>query len=119
MIQGDAIQLQLALINVLNNAFEALEQHQTAGESSEAPSISVSLQSQQDYWAIAIDDNGPGLSAAAISDLTLMSSKPDGTGLGLFIVRSAAEGHGGSLVLIRCPLGGVRGLLNVPKTRSS
>ena len=117
VIQGDAIQLQLALINVLNNAFEALEQHQPAGESSQAPSISVSLQSQQDDWAIAIDDNGPGLSAAAISDLTLMTSKPDGTGLGLFIVRSAAEGHGGSLALSSSPLGGLRAMLTLPKTR--
>ena len=117
VIQGDAIQLQLALINVLNNAFEALEQHQPAGESSQAPSISVSLQSQQDDWAIAIDDNGPGLSAAAISDLTLMTSKPDGTGLGLFIVRSAAEGHGGSLALSSSPLGGLRVMLTLPKTR--
>ena len=102
---------------MLNNALEALEQHQPAGESSQAPSISVSLQSQQDDWAIAIDDNGPGLSAAAISDLTLMTSKPDGTGLGLFIVRSAAEGHGGSLALSSSPLGGLRVMLTLPKTR--
>ena len=119
VIQGDAIQLQLALINVLNNAFEALEQHQPGGERSQVPSISVSLQSHRDHWAIAIDDNGPGLSEEAISDLTLMSSKPDGTGLGLFIVRSAAEGHGGSLVLSSSPLGGLRAVLNLPKTRSS
>ena len=116
VIQGDAIQLQLALINVLNNAFDALEKHEPSAEGNQAPSIRVSLQSQQDQWVIAIDDNGPGLSATAISDLTLMSSKPEGTGLGLFIVRSAAEAHGGSLVLSGSPLGGLRAVLNLPKT---
>ena len=116
VIQGDAIQLQLALINVLNNAFDALEQDQPSEEGNQAPAIRVSLQSQQEQWVIAIDDNGPGLSAAAISDLTLSSSKPKGTGLGLFIVRSAAEAHGGSLVLSRSNLGGLRAVLNLPKT---
>ena len=116
VIQGDAIQLQLALINVLNNAFDALEQDQPSEEGNQAPAIRVSLQSQQEQWVIAIDDNGPGLSAAAISDLTLISSKPKGTGLGLFIVRSAAEAHGGSLVLSRSHLGGLRAVLNLPKT---
>ena len=116
VIQGDAIQLQLALINVLNNAFDALEQDQPSEEGNQAPAICVSLQSQQEQWVIAIDDNGPGLSAAAISDLTLISSKPKGTGLGLFIVRSAAEAHGGSLVLSRSHLGGLRAVLNLPKT---
>ena len=116
VIQGDAIQLQLALINLLNNAFDALEKHEPSAEGNQAASIRVSLQSQQDQWVIAIDDNGPGLSATAISDLTLMSSKPEGTGLGLFIVRSAAEAHGGSLVLSGSPLGGLRAVLNLPKT---
>ena len=116
VIQGDAIQLQLALINVLNNAFDALEKHEPSAEGNQAPSIRVSLHGQQDQWVIAIDDNGPGLSATAISDLTLMSSKPEGTGLGLFIVRSAAEAHGGSLVLSGSPLGGLRAVLNLPKT---
>ena len=116
VIQGDAIQLQLALINVLNNAFDALEQDQPSEEGNQAPAIRVSLQSQQEQWVIAIDDNGPGLSADVISDLTLSSSKPKGTGLGLFIVRSAAEAHGGSLVLSRSNLGGLRAVLNLPKT---
>ena len=116
VIQGDAIQLQLALINVLNNAFDALEQDQPSEEGNQAPAIRVSLQSQQEQWVIAIDDNGPGLSADVISDLTLISSKPKGTGLGLFIVRSAAEAHGGSLVLSRSNLGGLRAVLNLPKT---
>ena len=119
VIQGDAIQLQLALINVFNNAFDALEQHQPSEKGNQAPAICVSLQSQQEQWVITIDDNGPGLSAAAISDLTLISSKPQGTGLGLFIVRSAAEAHGGSLVLSRSHLGGLRAVLNLPKNSLS
>ena len=115
IIQGDAIQLQLALINLLNNAFDALEHHQRTKHDLQKASIGVSLQDQNNHWQITIDDNGPGLAAETMADLTLMSSKPDGTGLGLFIVRSTAEGHGGELLLSNSPMGGLRACITLPK----
>ncbi len=49
----------------------------------------------------------------------LNTSKPEGTGLGLFIVRSAAESHGGSLKLCSSPLGGLQARICLPSNLQS
>ena len=46
--------------------------------------------------------------------MPLYSSKPSGSGLGLFIVRSAMEGHNGALTLGVSPSGGTRAVLLLP-----
>ena len=115
VIQGDAIQLQLALINLFKNAVEALtSEQQVAGQGEKSPVIRVSLHRNRQQWIIDVDDNGPGIPAERLSDLTLMSSKPEGSGLGLFLVRSAAESHGGDLALSPSPLGGLRARISLP-----
>ena len=114
IIQGDAIQLQLALINLFKNAIEALSSPTIANNREVAPSIRVSLSKGEHVWIIDVDDNGPGISAEQLSDLMLMSSKPEGSGLGLFLVRSAAEAHGGNLALSPSPLGGLRARIILP-----
>ena len=115
VIQGDAIQLQLALINLFKNAVEALtSEPKLSGQDEKSPVIRVSLHRNGQQWIIDVDDNGPGISAERLSDLTLMSSKPEGSGLGLFLVRSAAEGHGGDLALSPSPLGGLRARITLP-----
>ena len=113
VIEADAIQLQLALINLLKNALEALKTHHT--DPDKHPIIRVTLQDQDTHWEINVDDNGPGLPENLLSNQLLNSSKPDGTGLGLFIVSSAAEQHGGHLKLSRSPLGGLRASISLPK----
>jgi signal transduction histidine kinase len=51
-----------------------------------------------------------------MSEESLMkSSKPDGTGLGLFIVRMAMESHNGHLSLLNGSRGGLLAQLNLPK----
>ena len=47
--------------------------------------------------------------------MPLYSSKPSGSGLGLFIVRSAMEGHNGELTLGLSPSGGTRAVLLLPR----
>jgi signal transduction histidine kinase len=51
-----------------------------------------------------------------MSEESLMkSSKPDGTGLGLFIVRMAMESHNGHLSLLNGSQGGLLAQLSLPK----
>ena len=77
----------------------------------------ISLDRQARSWAIVVDDNGPGLPDDHPSQLPLTTTKPSGSGLGLFIVRSAMESHLGELSLGTSPIGGTRAMLILP-TRS-
>jgi C4-dicarboxylate-specific signal transduction histidine kinase len=115
MIQGDAVQLQLAIINLIKNSLEALEDQKEVSNQSIAHLVRVSLQKKDQTWEINVEDNGPGINENMLSEMPLMSSKPEGTGLGLFIVQSAAEGHGGRLTLSRSSLGGLKACISLPK----
>ncbi|MBB5729590.1 sensor histidine kinase [Sphingomonas prati] len=67
---------------------------------------------------IAIEDDGPGLSGAAAEEAMVpgrrLDERGDGHGFGLPITRELAELYGGSLLLERGVLGGVRAVLVLP-----
>jgi len=111
-VEGDAVQLQIAVINLVKNAVDALS-HQPPGTA--APEIVIRLERREQHWAIVVDDNGPGLPDDHTGDMPLTSSKPSGSGLGLFIVRSAMESHNGELTLGISPSGGTRAVLLLPR----
>jgi C4-dicarboxylate-specific signal transduction histidine kinase len=110
LINGDAVQLQIALINILKNSIESLRQSNNPD-----PLILVRLKDIREYWSIEIEDNGEGLLPEIIEESLMKSSKPDGTGLGLFIARSAIESHNGHLSLLKGASGGLLAQLNLPK----
>jgi C4-dicarboxylate-specific signal transduction histidine kinase len=110
LINGDAVQLQIALINILKNSIESLRKSNNPD-----PLILVRLKDIREYWSIEIQDNGEGLLPEIIEESLMRSSKPDGTGLGLFIARSAIESHNGHLSLLKGASGGLLAQLNLPK----
>ena len=110
VISGDAVQLQIALINILKNSIESL--HEAKHHS---PSILVRLNESEKFWIIEIEDNGGGLLPEMSEESLMKSSKPDGTGLGLFIVRTAMESHNGHLSLLNGSRGGLLAQLSLPK----
>jgi C4-dicarboxylate-specific signal transduction histidine kinase len=114
MISGDAIQLQIAIINICKNSIEALKESKTL-----YPQIKISLKEDNNAWMIEIEDNGDGLSPEITFQTLLNSSKPDGSGLGLFIVQSAMESHNGNLSLRSSSSGGVIAQLSIPKSPQS
>lgn len=70
------------------------------------------------FFTVAIDDDGPGLSADEREAVgrrgrRLDETKP-GSGLGLSIVAELAGLYGGKLVLDAAPLGGLRAILRLP-----
>jgi two-component system sensor kinase FixL len=99
-IRGDADQLQVALSNLLRNAIEALAPRPDPRR------IRVALRAAADRLELTIHDNGPGLPAGVIEALPLMTTKPYGSGIGLYVVHTTAENHGASLHFGRSPLGG-------------
>ena len=113
VIKGDGVQLQLALINLLRNALDALIS--TSPLQNTSPRVAISLTEDDAFWTLAVEDNGPGLNDQLLETLPLNSTKPTGSGLGLFIVRTTAESHGGLLELNPGNSGGVRACLRLPK----
>jgi C4-dicarboxylate-specific signal transduction histidine kinase len=113
-IQGDASQLQMAINNLIRNALEAM---QSQGSSQAVGQLAVTLRQQSDQAVLTIADSGPGFPPDA-SELPLTSTKPEGSGLGLFVVRTTLEHHNGQLKIGRSSeLGGAEVQLLLPMGR--
>lgn len=88
---GDAEQLRRALGNLLRNAAQA------------APGAPVVLawgrRGDPEGWWAAVRDAGPGIDPALLPRLgePYLTTRDEGTGLGLPIVLQVVEGHGGEL----------------------
>ncbi len=92
-VLADRIQIQQVLVNIINNAFDAL-----AGLNDRQPEIVISTrQTNDDQVLIRVLDNGPGLPEATLCKHfeAFTSTKPNGMGLGLSISRRIVEAHGG------------------------
>jgi len=82
-----------ALINLVNNAIQAVD-----GEARIHIRFAFLT---QDRLAISVLDNGPGIAEdmmSTVSDL-FVTTKPQGTGLGLAVVQAVAKAHSGKFVL--------------------
>lgn len=106
-VAADREQLEQAVVNLLRNAFEATP----AGGR-----IAVTLVSDGRTAALAIRDSGPGIAAAVATQLftPFFSTKRDGRGLGLTLVREVALRHGGEVSLHTHPDGGAVAELRLP-----
>jgi PAS domain S-box-containing protein len=95
LIQGDRIQLQQVILNLIINAIEAMSR---VGEGSRRLLISTEKDGQ-DGVLVAVQDSGPGLTPANHEQLfeAFYTTKPSGLGMGLSICRSIIEAHGGRL----------------------
>jgi len=114
-VEGDAIQLQNAVANLLANAVDAV-----TPLPAERRRVRVAIESggagggKTAAVEIVVGDAGPGLPLEVPAKLPLHTTKAAGSGLGLFIVRTAAVNHGGSVTFGRSPLGGAEVRLVLP-----
>jgi len=86
------IRLEQVLINLMQNALEALE-------TTEDAQVVVSARELGDQVEVAVSDNGPGIDADILRSLfsPFNTSKPRGLGLGLVICKEILSDFGGSL----------------------
>ncbi|MEY3205111.1 MAG: hypothetical protein RLZZ21_1442 [Planctomycetota bacterium] len=112
-IDGDEAQLRIAVANVLRNAVEALD---AAAGGAATPTIVVSLRRGKRSAVLAIGDSGPGWSGAERGSAPLSTTKPSGSGLGLYVVRTVVRrNHRGKIAFRRSPLGGAELRLWFPR----
>ncbi|MGE4328090.1 MAG: ATP-binding protein [Pseudodonghicola sp.] len=106
MAEVDATMLSQALTNLIKNAGEAIETLRKKGTPEGfTPEIRVRLIETQGGSEITIADNGIGLPEDRSRLFEpYVTTRDEGTGLGLPIVKKIIEEHGGSLVLEDAPV---------------
>jgi len=92
--QGDLIQIEQVVLNLLHNAIDALED-----VSPEARELVMETRLADGAIEVTIRDSGPGLDPTIATKVfqPFMTTKSQGLGMGLVICRSIIEAHGGRL----------------------
>jgi C4-dicarboxylate-specific signal transduction histidine kinase len=92
-VQGDRVQLQQVILNLILNALEAMSLL------AEGPRLLIVSSARFDGTGalVTVRDTGAGLAAESLDRIfnAFYTSKPDGMGMGLAISRSIVEAHGG------------------------
>jgi len=111
-IEGDPTQIQQVLINLVSNAFDAMR---------DTPPNRRVVDIATDYngdatIGVAVRDYGSGISETTRERLfeQFFTTKDDGLGMGLAIVRSIIEAHGGTVAAENASGGGARFHFRLP-----
>lgn len=113
-VYGRPIELELVIVNLLRNAVEAASH-------AREPAVTVRTFRDGHHVVLTIQDNGPRVSDEVFSRLTepVTSSKPEGLGLGLAIVRGIVENHEGNIDFERLEPEGILCRLTFPALEAS
>lgn len=108
-IAADEDQLEQLLINLVKNAADAARSR-----------VAVRWSANGDGLTMLVEDDGQGVSGTANLFVPFFTTKPGGSGIGLFLSRQIAEAHGGTLTLAnRTDGAGAVATLRLPVTPSA
>ena len=95
-VQGDRVQLQQVMINLIMNAIDAMSGD---GDADIRELHITSSYDRSEGVRVTVRDSGPGVVVEQLADLfkPFYTTKPGGMGMGLSISRTIIEDHGGRL----------------------
>ncbi len=114
-IQGDARMLRQALLNLVRNAAEAIEEDKIVRR------VTVSLSTQTEpgqAWAtVSISDTGHGIPEADLQRIFIpfFTTKSQGHGVGLALAHRVITEHGGTLTVANAVDGGALFTIRLPR----
>jgi signal transduction histidine kinase len=92
-VQGNRVQLQQVILNLILNAIEAMSSVDVLRE------LVISTEQQQTKCLVSVSDSGPGIDPENLERVfeAYYTTKSNGVGIGLSICRSITDAHGGRL----------------------
>ena len=110
LLSADAAKLRQSLINLVLNAIQATPP---------GGSVRVVGGVEEACVCLCVDDSGPGVSEAVRSRIfePFFTTKDAGSGLGLPLVHSIVQQHGGTIAVETSPAGGARFRVRLPIAR--
>ena len=117
LIEGDPVQIQQVLVNLVSNAFDAMRQTPPSQRK-----VEISTAGSGDGEVrLSVRDHGTGIRAEVHDRLfdQFFTTKEQGLGMGLAIVRSIVEAHGGQIDAENVADGGARFYFTLPVTEKT
>lgn len=114
VLNTDAGQLEMVLLNLIKNAREAILNSEQPPSSSTAPRITLRAGADaRGKPFIEVEDNGPGIPNELIEEIFIpfFTTKPTGTGVGLSISKQIMQLQGGDIRVSTAVGGGARFVL--------
>jgi signal transduction histidine kinase len=117
LIEVDPVQIQQVLVNLVSNALDAMQQTPPGRRKVE---ISTAGNGENEV-RLSVRDHGTGIRAEVHEQLfdQFFTTKEQGLGMGLAIVRSIVESHGGRIAAENVADGGARFHFTLPVTKPS
>lgn len=107
-IEVDALHLERALVNLINNAIDASDKGQE---------VNIGVTPDNDHLDIRIKDHGSGMDEETIENIFIpfYTKKSAGTGLGMSIAQKIVEGHKGKIHISSRPGEGTEIMIELPR----
>jgi signal transduction histidine kinase len=93
-VMGDKIQLQQVLMNLIRNSFNAMEENDT-----KLKKLEIIMDLNKEEVEVSVKDSGPGIEPKVRERLfkPFVTTRKDGSGIGLALSRSIIERHKGQI----------------------
>ncbi|MDI6800995.1 MAG: HAMP domain-containing sensor histidine kinase [Thermodesulfovibrionales bacterium] len=107
--QVDAVHLERAIVNLINNAIDASDKDQE---------VNISVSPDKDHLVIRIKDHGSGMDKETLDNIFIpfYTKKSSGTGLGMPIAKKIVEGHQGRIHILSRPGQGTEITIEIPQS---